>query len=726
MATWQNEDLAPIKEKRRLLQTISYEKGEVRRGYADQILSIDLTKSQIEIQPLSAEIKSAFTGGRGFGLWSLWQRATPKTAWNDPENAIVISCGPIGGVTQYPGAGKSYVVTISPLTGIPVDSNVGGYFGPYLKFSGFDALEVTGKAKEDVILFIDGDKGIITLETAPLEEVNSHLLVDQLTRMGADSWKDQQRISVVSAGSAADHVKIGLLNFSYFDLHKGHIQLKQAGRGGIGSVFRDKKIKALVVKYSSLQGNSNASYDPKGVERLGLMMHREIREQDEEQNSMRKKGTTYLTGIMNDYHLLPVHNFKFGQHPKAERLRDTAWKKYFTPLKAHGCWYGCTLGCVNFVEGLLLKTGPYQGERVVVDGPEYETIAGVGSNCGIFDPESILEVNFYCDTYGIDTISFGTLCGFLMDLYSQKLIDQTITGGLELSFGNGAAQLELLHQMAKGEGFGVIAGKGIRALKEIFVREHGVSPSYLQDIGMECKGLEFSEYISKESLAQQGGYGIANKGPQHDEAWLIFMDMVNNQLPTFEDKAEALHYFPMFRTWFSLVGLCKLPWNDVVPEGNAEEEEPNKVPEHVQNYLDLFLAVTGKEITSEELILQSERVYNFQRVFNLKMGQGRRSHDDLPYRAIGPVTAEEYESRRELYDQELKENVGWSPSGKTTIEKIKALREHREKRYELLKDAVYKRRGWTEDGIPTLETLKRLGIDYPDVVEVIRPYMEKM
>ena len=94
--------------------------------------------------------------------------------------------------------------------------------------------------------------------------------------------------------------------------------------------------------------------------------------------------------------------------------------------------------------------------------------------------------------------------------------------------------------------------------------------------------------MSKESLAQQGGYALTNKGPQHDEAWLIFMDMVNKQIPTFEDKAEALYYFPLFRTWFGLHGLCKLPWNDVDPADNAQTAEPAKVPEHVQNYLDLF------------------------------------------------------------------------------------------------------------------------------------------
>ena len=137
---------------------------------------------------------------------------------------------------------------------------------------------------------------------------------------------------------------------------------------------------------------------------------------------------------------------------------------------------------------------------------------------------------------------------------------------------------------------------------------------------MESKGLEFSEYMTKESLAQQGGYGLALKGPQHDEAWLIFLDMVHNFMPTFEQKAEALHWFPMFRTWFGLCGLCKLPWNDIVPEDNKDTLEPAKVMKHVNWYAEYFTAVTGNQASPEDLITMSEAVYNFQRVFNLKMG----------------------------------------------------------------------------------------------------------
>jgi len=292
-----------------------------------------------------------------------------------------------------------------------------------------------------------------------------------------------------------------------------------------------------------------------------------------------------------------------------------------------------------------------------------------------------------------------------------------------LTWGNADAVLELLHQMAKGEGFGIIVGQGVRRMKKIFVELYGAEPQLLQDIGMEAKGMEYSQYLSKESLAQQGGYTLALKGPQHDEAWLIFMDMVNNAIPTFEDKAEALHYFPMFRTWFGLQGLCKLPWNDIEPEDNAMTDEPAKVPEHVQNYIEIYKAVTGKHLDKEELILQSERVYNFQKVFCLRMGGGLRQSDIPPYRAMGPVTEEEYLSREERYDKALREKAGINIDGMSLQEKMKALQDYRYDQYNKLVDAVYKRKGWTKEGIPTPEHLKKIGMDLPEVLEVVKRFI---
>ncbi|NCC45526.1 MAG: aldehyde:ferredoxin oxidoreductase, partial [Bacteroidia bacterium] len=393
----------------------------------------------------------------------------------------------------------------------------------------------------------------------------------------------------------------------------------------------------------------------------------------------------------------------------------------FTQNVPDGCWIGSNMSCAKGVDNYVLRTGPYKGQSVIVDGPEYETAASLGSNAGIFNPDFTIEANFYCDTYGICTITWGTILGFVMDCYESGILNDERTGGLKLNFGNADTAMELLHQLARGEGFGVIAGMGVRKMKEMFAEKGWGDPQYLFDIGMENKGLEYSQYVSKESLAQQGGYALTNKGPQHDEAWLIFMDMVNNQIPTFEDKAEALHYFPYFRTWFGLAGFCKLCWNDIEPADNAEQPEPNKVPEHVDNYVTIFKAVTGRDFDKEEMIRMSERVYNFQKIFNIRLGFGTREFDKQPYRAAGPVTKEEYLSRIERYDKQLIEDIGMDPVKMTLEQKMDAHRKYREDRYEKLLDAVYFRRGWNKNGVPKLEHLKSIGMNLPELIEVVAP-----
>jgi aldehyde:ferredoxin oxidoreductase len=707
----------------RVIAERSYDRQAVERGYTGKTLYVDVGAGTIEERPVTDRMKEMFIGGRGFDLWRLWNAVEPTTTWDDPANEIVISSGPVGGATTYPGSGKSIVVSLSPLTGAVIDSNVGGYFGPYLKFAGWDGIELQGKALENVVVFIDGIDGVVQLLACPEEDINTHVLSERLMKAFAasDVPRDVAAVSTVTTGVGAENTRMGCLNFSFFDLKREAARVKQAGRGGTGTVFRDKKIAALVVRSPSVRPDSNRPADLGQLQEVGKRITKEILDLDESQCDMRRVGTAHLVEIMDEYDLLPTHNFKFGSHPDAGKIASPVWRERFGQNMPDGCWIGCTMSCSHAVDDVPLRTGPYAGTKVLVDGPEYETAAGC-SNLGVHDPDFVLEANFYCDTYGIDTISYTTGLAFAMECFENGILDLEKTGGLDLRFGDGDAALEVLHQMGRGEGFGAVLGQGIRRMKARFVREYGADPQFLRDIGMECKGLEYSEYVTKESLAMQGGYGLALKGAQHDEAWLIFMDMVNNQIPTFEDKAEALHYFPMWRTWFGLVGHCKLPWNDIEPADNAETPEPSKVPEHVDNYCKVYAGVTGRPVEPSDLILQSERVYNFQRVFNVRMGFGTREHDAIPYRSAGPVTVEEYESRSERYDGQLREQVGIDPTGLSSEEKVRKLRAFREAQYEKLIDAVYKRRGWTANGVPTVAKLRELGIDFPEVLAVVEPH----
>ncbi|MCU0661084.1 MAG: 2Fe-2S iron-sulfur cluster-binding protein [Myxococcota bacterium] len=466
----------------------------------------------------------------------------------------------------------------------------------------------------------------------------------------------------------------------------------------------------------------NNPKDPVKIRNAGMRVNAEMATLDQSQCRMRDVGTANIVDVMNRYDLLPVHNYRFGSHEEAFKIDSKVLKSRFAQGAADGCWLGCSMACAKTVDHFELQTGPYKGHKVCVDGPEYET-AAASSNMGCFDADFLFEFNFYCDTYGVDTISVGTCMAFVMEAFEAGVITEKHTGGLKLPFGACDEVLEILHQMARGEGFGVDVGKGIRWLKNKWAKEYGADADYLRDIGMELKGLEYSEYVSKESLAQQGGYALATKGPQHDEAWLIFMDMVNKQLPTFEDKAEALYYFPLWRTWFGLNGLCKLIWNDVVPADNSKKHKPQdaaKIPDHVRGYFEFFEGMTGTALDETRMLEQSARVYNFQRCISRMLGFGTRKDDIPPYRSMGPVTVEEYESRAERYDAQLKDQVGVDPTGKNTAEKVRLLRAFREGQYQKLVDVVYKRRGWTSNGVPKIERLKELGIDLPEIVEMVK------
>jgi aldehyde:ferredoxin oxidoreductase len=715
-------DKESVRSRLKLLKEWDYTWTPLSRGYTDKILYINAGSCEIKEKDVPLQMKEKFIGGKGYGLRLLWDATKPATKWDDEENEIIISSGPIGGITQYSGTGKSLVVTISPQTDSVMDSNVGGFFGPFLKFSGFDALELQGKAATDIIIYIDGINHHINIFEARDITSDSHILAEQLTTAFAENDNEKKNIGVVSSGAAAENSLIGMLNFSFYDPKRKVVRLKQAGRGGIGTVFRNKRIKALVCRIPGVKGNLNNVVDLEAIMERGRKFNREMRELDDKQCQMRQTGTAHLMEVMNDHDLLPTMNYQYGSHPDSYKIDSTVWKRHFTQNIPDGCWIGCNMSCSKGVDNFTIQSGPYKGQVVTVDGPEYENAAGLGANCGIFDSGYIIETNFYCDTYGICTITWGTIIAFIMECFQRGILNKERTGGMVLQWGNASGALELLHQVARGEGFGKTAGKGVRKMKELFIQNGWGDPQLLQDIAMENKGLEYSQYMSKESLAQQGGYAMTNKGPQHDEAWLIFMDMINNHIPTFEDKAEALHYFPMFRTWFGLVGLCKLPWNDVEPETNAQSDEPAKVPEHVDNYVTIYKAVTGREFDKIRLVQDSERVYNFQRVFNLRRGYGTRVHDRQPYRAAGPVTREEYESRAERYDGQLKEKCGFDPVGKSTEEKMKVLRNYREDQYEKLLDAVYQRRGWNRNGVPKIEFLKKIGMDLPEILEVVTPF----
>ena len=703
-----------------ILRQIKYEHIRVVGGYTDRILRVDLGTKEITIHELPPDFKDKYIGGRGYALKMIWDGTMRETRYDSPENILVMASGPLGNEPAFPGTGKFIVSTISPLTDIFIDSNVGGHFGPLLKLAGFDALAVSGISQKDVVILVDGDGQTISIASAPA--------YDKETDEGALSFGERlikdinggeysDCLAAVTAGKGACNTRFGVVHSLFFDRRRRRIRSKQAGRGGTGTVMRAKGLRGIVVRSSLSKVNGNNAIDKEGVREAGRQLKKVISKADPKQLHLSAWGTPILVEYMDKFQIFPVNNYQYGHSPQSSNLFAHVFlDRYFSQKIPDGCYYGCNLACAKGAENVELTRGPRAGQKVSIDGPEYETLGAVAC-MGIFDPHFVMEYNWYCDEYGIDVISTGVTISFFMECFERGYLSIDDIG-YELKFGNIEAADRLLHEIASGKGFGRIVGQGVARGKKWVAAKYAAQNNTSEDIvmaelnkfGMEVKGLEFSMYISKESLAQQGGYGFSLKGPQHDEAWLIFIDQVYQELPTLEQKAEALKWFPLIRTWFNATGLCKLHWIDVRNPEAANTDEPAKNLPTLAHYVNYLNATTGSHKTLQDILDDSERLYILQKLINLRQGKGRRANDQIPLRAMGPAFFNEYQSRAEYYDEWLRKNLGDDKVPVSPEERHKLLIEKRIEAYQRLCDTVYEKKGFTSEGIPKRETVEKFAL----------------
>ncbi|NQU15427.1 MAG: aldehyde:ferredoxin oxidoreductase [Desulfobacteraceae bacterium] len=704
----------------KVITFLEYQPPSIKAGYTDHILRVDLESYTISQLNLPPDFKDRFTGGRGYALKLIWDETSENTRYDSPENLLVMAGGPLGNEPRFPGSGKFIVGTISPLTDTFVDSNIGGHFAPLLKLCGFDALAISGISRKDVVLTVDSDRGIIQLAEAPSfgeETDDGALSYGEALLKHLNNGEFDENMAAVTAGLGALNARFGIVNSLFYDRRRKRIRSKQAGRGGTGTVMRTKGLKAVTVRSSLPRIGANQPVDAKGVKEAGASLKKVVSQVDPQQLRLASWGTPVLIEYMDKYHILPVNNYQYGQHPDSKAIfADVFLARYFAKKIPDGCYKGCNLACAKGAEDILLQYGPRAGEKAGIDGPEYETAAAV-TCMGIFDPQFIMEYNWYCDQYGLDTISLGVTTSFLMECVQRGYLSETEIG-YKLTWGNREGAIRLLHETAIGEGFGKICSQGVRRAKawvaDRYVRNTGRPVDEvtleLNKFAMETKGLEFSMYITKESLAQQGGYGFALKGPQHDEAWLIFIDQVHKELPTFEKKARALKWFPLIRTWFNAVGLCKLPWIDVRHPEAASTENPAQNLPTLAYYVQYLNATTGSNKTLQDVLDDSERLYLLQKLINLRNGKGSRSSDQIPLRAMGPAFLNEYEDRSDYYDAWLTDQLGEGQIPDDPADKHSLITKLRKEAYERLCDAVYKEKGYSADGVPLPDTLKKFGL----------------
>jgi len=697
------------------------------------MISIDLGSGKIATPGLDPKLRNYFLGGRALGLYLLHRRITAQTSPRDPENPLIFSPGPLAGIPQFPGTSKCMAISLSPLTGIPGVSNFGGRFGAYLKYAGFDALEITGKSETDIMIVIDGFRQEISITESPLiDEVfdMEKIIADRFTRAG----RDRKEIVFLTTGIGAAHTTYGCINSHYFDPTKhadgakGLFRTKQAGRTGLGSVMSDKKIRAIVVLAQFPHGeNPYGASDWEKVKHAGAKLGKVVREVDPQSLKMYRKGSAGLIAFMNkpEYQSLPVNNYQLGSDPRAEAITGKFYADHlFDHRGMDGCFPGCNLRCTKG-GWVTLTFGEHKGRRVWVDGPEYETAAGFGSNIGTWNAEFIMEANWHCDNYGIDTITTAVTIAFLMECFQRGYLTKEDTDGLALTWGDETAVLGFIRQIASGETeFARVAGRGMLPLVDWiaarYVRWKGKGarspkPELLR-FAMQTKGLPFSLYRTHRSLSMQGSYAAASDiGAHHAAAWLIKVDLLG-AFPTLQDKARALITYPRVRLGNDNLGLCKLPWVDVFNPDSEKTKANDKFinPASQEIYADFYNGMLGTDFTWEQIFAQTDRDINLQRVMNTMVyGAETGKQDWIPERAIGPIDDDLYEAEKAYHDEEISRLSNESPEeiiGKPTGEKRELLMSRRKVQLRELIRAYYRERGWTPSGIPTHATLKAIGL----------------
>jgi aldehyde:ferredoxin oxidoreductase len=710
---------------------MKYTKTPLSHGYANQILTIDLGTGKINPQPLDPQIRDFFIGGRGLGLYLLHKKVNAKTTAQDPENPLIFSPGPLGGIPQFPGTSKCMAISLSPLTHIPGVSNFGGHFGAYLKYAGFDALEITGIAEKNTMIVIDGFKGDVSItKVAAIDQVFNleKAIVDQFIKAG----HEKKDIVFLTTGIGAANTTYGCINSHYYDAAKpvngtkGLFRTKQAGRTGLGTVMLHKNIRAIVVLAGYPRGeNPYGAADWEKVKQSGIKLHKIVKEVDPQSLKMYRKGSAGLISFMNkeDYQSLPVNNYQYGSHPQAEQICGKTYaERLFDHRGMDGCFPGCNLRCTKG-GWVTLVSGEHKGQKVWVDGPEYETAAGFGSNLGMWSPEFIMEANWHCDNYGIDTITTAVIMAFLMECYQREYLVKEDTDGFVLTWGDELSAFSFIHQIARQETqLAKVAGLGMIELIDWIAAKYETRTGKpnpkkeIEQFAMHTKGLPFSLYRTHRSLSMQASYAAASDiGAHHAAAWLIKVDLLG-AFATLQDRAKALITYPRVRLGNDNLGLCKLPWVDVFnpDSGNRKNTDIYINPASQEIYADFYNGMLGTNMTWEKIFEQTDRDINLQRVMNIMVYEKATGERDwIPDRAIGPTEDRLYETEKDYNDQQLS-TILHKPLAQIqkmkTAEKRKILMKHRKKELRKLIDVYYAQRGWSATGIPKVETLKQIGL----------------
>ncbi|MDP2907425.1 MAG: aldehyde ferredoxin oxidoreductase family protein [Nanoarchaeota archaeon] len=593
------------------------------KGYAGNILRVNLTTKEVKKEKLTEEMAKAHLGGRGLGSKIIYDEIPADADPLGPENKLVMASGPLSG-TRVISSGKTHFNAKSPLTGGYGSSNVGGHMAEEIKFAGYDAVIIEGASDKPCYLHIDDDK-------IEIRDAGQYWGLGTITgeKKMKDDLGDDFQIAIIGPG-AENGVLYGCICHDFG---------RQAGRTGMGTVMGSKKLKAIAVRGTK----SLEVHDKQALDKIVRKMYEDCKNHPEIKIWHDYGTMSVLDWCSLTIQALPTENFGSGHFEHSGKINASAMKAEITK-HPKGCGK-CPMPCGNYAYT--------KKHDVFIEGPEYETAALMGSNLGIQSIEDIAFLNYITDELGLDTISTGNIIAHVIEAYKKGKITEEQLGGLKLDWNATEEIAKLITMIAKREGIGEMLSKGVKHTSKILGTE---------EYAMHVKGTEISGYESRRRGSMKLAYGTCNVGGHHNDAWAITYDVAKG-----DKKAEKVFELQKIRPGFDALGVCRLPWVELGIK--------------IDNYLDAFNAITGFNFSMDDLMKTYERNNNVMRMFWVKhVKDFGREFDQVPerwykeeesaVRADEPiVTKEDY---NKLLDQYYKLR-GWNRKGIPIHKKLKEL-----------------------------------------------------
>lgn len=619
---------------------------KIKGGYTGTILRVDLTNQVVRKEPLDDAFALNYIGGRGFTSRLQYDLIPPAIDPLGPDNVAIIAPGALTGTTA-PSSGRFTLGGRSPLTGLLGDANSGGFWGAVVKKAGYDLLIIHGRAPHPVYLWIDHDR--IEIRDARHMWGQDMRQVEQMIKA-----EGGRGMSIAGIGQAGEN----LVRFACLIADGEHA----AGRTGLGAVLGSKQLKAIAVR-----GNKPVPlHDKAAFEELADELTELLRTDPRSGQELPQYGTTALLDHHQAIGMVNTRNYQTGVFEGKDKINGDALNLQYL-VRPTAC-YRCPCMCDRYSR---VTEGEFAGTEV--GGPEYSTIVAFGSGCGNDNLASILKANELCNLYGLDTIETGNVIAFTMELYQRGILTRAETDGIDLSWGNYHAIIEMVERIAFRKGFGdLLAGGIVDAAQEI--------GRNAERYAVHVKGMTPPPPDARAVKVYNFRYAVSPRGADHlriSAPGAYGLD----SLPIME-AATKLHFWENIVTIPDMMGLCKFPYSYFA---KTVELTLKKVLETIPA---LYSSATGVKITGDDLLLMAERLNNLERAHNARLGM-TAEHDTLPPRFTEDVMPEG-PAKGAVYDI-----------------------------LDPLKEAWYKIHGWDEEtGKPKRQKLEELGLkDVADDLE---------